>query len=39
MLKIYNLKDKPQYIKEVATLTQNEWGNQNLSNEELKSKK
>ena len=38
MLKIYNLKDKPQYIKEVATLTQNEWGNQNLSNEELNIK-
>ena len=26
MLKIYNLKDKPKYIYEVAILTQKEWG-------------
>ena len=26
MLKIYNIKDKREYLKEVATLTQNEWG-------------
>ena len=30
MLKIYNIKDKPEYIKEVAILTQKEWGKQNL---------
>lgn len=26
MLKIYNVKDKPEYIEEVAILTQKEWG-------------
>lgn len=26
MLKVYNIKDKREYLKEVATLTQNEWG-------------
>ena len=26
MLKIYNVKDKQEYLKEVATLTQKEWG-------------
>ena len=26
MLKIYNIKDKQEYIKEVAILTQREWG-------------
>lgn len=26
MLKIYNIKDKPEYIEEVAIITQNEWG-------------
>lgn len=38
MLKIYNLKDKQEYIREVATLTQNEWGESNLSSDEFKSK-
>ena len=38
MVKIYNLKDMPQYINEVAILTQNEWGKKNLSNEEFKIK-
>lgn len=36
MLKIYNIKDKPQYIREVAILTQKEWGKKNLSEEEFK---
>ena len=26
MLKIYNIKDKREYLNEVATLTQKEWG-------------
>ena len=38
MLKIYNLKDKPKYIEEVATLTQKEWGQKNLSISEFKAK-
>lgn len=38
MLKIYNIKDKQEYLKEVAILTQKEWGKQNLSEEEFKEK-
>ena len=38
MLKIYNLKDKPRYIEEVAILTQKEWGQKNLSREEFETK-
>lgn len=38
MLEIYNLKDKIQYIKEVAILTQLEWGQKNLSAEEFELK-
>lgn len=38
MLKIYNLEEKQEYLGEVARLTQIEWGNNNLSEEELKSK-
>ena len=38
MLKIYNLIDKPQYIEEVATLTQNEWGNKSYSEAKIKEK-
>lgn len=38
MLKIYNIKDKQEYIKEVAILTQKQWGKKNLSEEELKNK-
>lgn len=30
MLKIYNIKYKQEYIKEVAILTQKEWGKKNL---------
>ena len=36
MLRIYNIKDKPKYIGEVAVLTQKEWGENNLSEEEFK---
>ncbi|MBR1653777.1 MAG: GNAT family N-acetyltransferase [Clostridia bacterium] len=36
MLIIYNIKDKPEYIEEVAKLTQKEWGEKNLSEEEFK---
>lgn len=35
MLKIYNLKDKPRYIEEVAMLTQKEWGQKDLSKKNL----
>lgn len=35
MLKIYNIKDKQEYIREVAILTQNEWGKKNLTQEEF----
>lgn len=38
MLKIYNIKDKKEYIKEVAILTQNEWGKQNLTKIEYENK-
>ena len=38
MLKIYNLMDKPQYIEEVAELTQKEWGAKGLSNSEFETK-
>ena len=31
MLKIYYLKDKKEYIKEIAILTQQEWGEKNLN--------
>lgn len=30
MLKIYNIKDKQEYLREVAILTQLEWGKNNL---------
>ena len=38
MLKVYNLKQKQNYIEEIATLTQKEWGTPNLSEEDFKSK-
>lgn len=38
MLKIYNLKDKQEYIKEVAELTQKEWGSKTSSQEEFNNK-
>ena len=38
MLKIYNIKDKQEYLREVAILTQLEWGENNLSEEVFKSK-
>ena len=34
-LSIYNLKDRPEFIEEIAILTQNEWGKKNLSKEEF----
>lgn len=37
-MQIYNLKDKQEYIKEVAELTQKEWGNVTSSKEEFKNK-
>lgn len=38
MLKIFNIKDKQEYIKEVAILTQNEWGKKHLSEKEFNIK-
>ena len=35
MLKVYNIKDKKEYLKEVVTLTYLEWGNKNITKEEL----
>ena len=33
MLKIFNIKDKKEYIKEVAELTQKEWGSKTNTKE------
>ena len=38
MLKIYNLKDKPKYIREIAILTQKQWGTNKLSKDEFEIK-
>ena len=38
MLKIYNIKEKQEYLREVAILTQLEWGKNNLSKEEFENK-
>ena len=38
MQQIYNLKDRQEYIEEVAILTQKEWGKSNLSENEFKNK-
>ena len=38
MLKIYNIKEKMQYVKEIAILTQKEWGTSYLSEEEFNKK-
>lgn len=38
MLKIYNIKDRPEYLREVITLTQKEWGKTELTQEELENK-
>lgn len=37
-MEIYNLKDKQEYIKEVAILTQKEWGENNLTRNEFNNK-
>ncbi|MBE5805231.1 MAG: GNAT family N-acetyltransferase [Clostridiales bacterium] len=38
MLKIYNIQEKPEFLEEIAILTQKEWGQQNLSEEQFKEK-
>lgn len=38
MLKIYNVKNKQEYLEEIAILTHNEWGRKNLSEDEYKLK-
>ena len=37
-MQIYNIKDKQEYIKEVAELTQKEWGSKTNSQVEFKNK-
>lgn len=38
MLKIYNIKDKLEYLKEIAELTQKEWGSKTNSLKEFNKK-
>lgn len=38
MLKIYNIKDKKEFLKEICILTQNEWGSKCNSEEEFNKK-
>lgn len=38
MLKIYNLKDKKEFLREVAILEHNEWGTEVNNEEELNNK-
>lgn len=38
MLKIYNIKEKQEFLREVAELTQKEWGHQTNSEEEFEKK-
>lgn len=35
MLKIYNIKEKQEFLREVAELTQKEWGSKINSEEEF----
>lgn len=38
MLKVFNIKEKQEYLREVAMLTQREWGSKTNSEEEFESK-
>ena len=38
MLKIYNLEERQEYIKEIVILTQKEWGKSNLPSNEYENK-
>lgn len=38
MLEIYNIKEKLEFIKEVAILTQREWGQAGLTEEQFNNK-
>ena len=38
MLKIYNIKEKQEFLREVAELTQKEWGKKTNSEEEFEAK-
>ena len=38
MLKIYNIKEKQEFLREVAILTQKEWESKTNSNEEFEAK-
>lgn len=38
MLKIYNIKEKQEFLREVAELTQKEWGSKTSSKDEFEAK-
>ena len=38
MLKIYDIKEKPEFIEEISILTQKEWGSESLSEEDFRAK-
>ena len=38
MLKIYNIKEKQEFLREVAVLTQKEWGSKTISKEKFEEK-
>lgn len=38
MLKIYNIKEKQEFLKEIAELTQKEWGSKTNSEEDFEAK-
>lgn len=38
MLKIYNIKEKQEYLREIAILTQKEWGRKTNSKKEFENK-
>ena len=37
-MKIYNIKEKEEFLEEIAILTQNEWGSKNLTFDEFNKK-
>lgn len=37
-MEIFNLKDRPEFLQEIAELTQREWGNETNSQEEFNQK-
>lgn len=37
MLEIFNIKERPEFIEEIAILTRKEWGQKNISEEEFQN--